>query len=890
MSLETASRPAASKLHRILDLDRGGMGRVWLAALHGGIGLTKLLVVKELHPQYARDPHCRAMFLEEARLAAKLNHPNVVQTLEARERNGALFLIMEYLEGQSLHAVRARRRLPLEFEVAILSNVCAGLHHAHEAADFDGTPLGLVHRDVCPQNVIISYSGQIKVVDFGIARATASTGESVSGAPKGRIRYMAPEQARVEDCDRRADLFSVGILLWEALAGKSPWDGLADTELWLHLTRGTAPSVSTAVPGAPAELVRICGKALAPEREARYGSALEIQTELEMYLSACRTQVTPREIASLVGTAFEPERQRTRAVIREKFKALWLDAGSRTSGQPPASAASASRVSPRSFLVAPPSKRDDNVSNSGAYPEARHRSPLHPPPKPSSTLPKPPHFPQRTSPPLPTSVSSSDDGHAAVGSAPADLALPPPYSIQRELAPGTASGARLFEGRLRTTGQAVVVQILDREQDLDSIARKLRPGAAFRHPNAVALLDVGMVATSGAAVYVVREFVEGESLATLLARVRQLPLADALEIASQLLVVLADAHAAGLVHPRLTPDHVLIARTECDGALVKVLGFWPSLARSTRAGSPYASPEEASLVQPTARSNVYSAGALLYHCCFGSPPPLASPTRRLSIPAASTPNAFGLDALLTRALQLDPASRFPTATDMLDAMALIDTGEAPALHGSSGPLQRHGFARDAARCAALPVVREPAGGKARAIWVLDDDPALAHETTRAALAELARDFEVRVLGQADRELALSELRSARLPPPCVVVFGNMHVLLEDPLLLALSPCAEASRMLIATHENLELLEASINWAGLDYYLTLPAEASSIVAGITQLARRTHVVSEHYDGIRRALRQARDQLGELSRALTERTGSSYSLPPAPFGFGIDLESP
>src|SRR5215475_2694230 len=201
----------------IATLGRGGME-----------GFHKLVVIKRLRTDLLAQPagpKFRALLLDEARLAARLSHPNIVQTFEVGDQQGQPWLAMEYLDGQPLSQVLTRMRragqsLPVELALQVVIDVLAGLAYVHDLADFDGTPLRIVHRDVSPQNVFWTYDGAIKLVDFGVAKFALNTADTEVGIVKGKLTYMAPEQARGQPIDRRADLFTVGILLWELLAGR----------------------------------------------------------------------------------------------------------------------------------------------------------------------------------------------------------------------------------------------------------------------------------------------------------------------------------------------------------------------------------------------------------------------------------------------------------------------------------------------------------------------------------------------------------------------------------------------------------------------------------------------------------------------------------------------
>ena len=870
----SSKHPAPGSLHRILDLGRGGMGRVWLAAHRGSAGLTKLLVVKQLRNEFTGDAHFRSMFLEEARLAAKLNHPNVVQTLEVREQGQALFLIMEYLEGQSLYSLYARRRPPPDFSLAILTSVCAGLHHAHELADYDGTPLCMVHRDVCPQNVIVTYAGQVKVVDFGIAKANTQTQSAERPSLRGRVGYLSPEQAAQAPLDRRADVFSVGVMLWEALAGKRLWHGVPEAGIAHHLTRGVIPDIALVAPSAPAELVRICRKAMQRDPAARYQTALELQADLENQLRRSGRQVTARELASLMCSIFEDERRRTRAVVTEKFGALGLDLTGVASGArstlPPAVGFRRTVSGAITKPPAPPARQ--------ARASAQNRPDLLPDQSAGRAM------------GAPSRARLSEPRRRSTSESPAWV-LPPPYQIDCPLGAGT----NLYLGRNAALGHRVVMQITRGLKSPGELQAALRGAAELRHPSAVALLDAGLITTPVPAAYVVREHVDGQPLANLFAERpgQGLGIDRTVHFAIQLLWLLSEAHVRGLVHSRLDPGHLLATSLAGAPDLLKVLGFWPSFtAQPSPESTGYLAPEQRDGETPTPGSNLYSVGALLYQGCFGRPPPPFSSSMPPRIPdtgvVATDPRYPALRDTLCRALAPDSAARYQTALDMLEAVQSLlsaDSSERPRVGMDVAALV--GAAPDHSRCEILPVSHLLMAASLPRIWLLEDDPAMTHGITRQAAAHLGERYEVRALGRADRELAVAELRSGRTTPPWVIVFGDLHVLLEDELLEYLSSSAEMSRMLISTHQNLELLQTSINNAGLDYHVTLPTTPKAIEEGVDLLVQRTQTLFRHYDGIRMALHDAHDEVGELSRALTEDAAGVPSTAAPRFGWGVDL---
>jgi serine/threonine-protein kinase len=313
------------KYRLIAELGHGGMADVYLAVAHGPAGFNKLMVVKQIRPQFADDPEFLSMFLDEARLAARLSHPNVVQTNEVGEDQGRYFMAMEYLEGQPLNRVihrvsKVEGQLPLGMYLRILVDVLAGLHHAHELCDYDETPLEVVHRDVTPHNVFVTYDGMVKIVDFGIAKALSSSAETRAGVLKGKVAYMAPEQMRGERVDRRADVYSVGVMLWEAATGRRLWKGKPDVAILQEVMSGRAPSPSSVNPSVPPRLEAICNRALSPNREDRYATAAELATDIEALLEDRNERVTLRDVGKLVSGVFYQDRARMRAIVEEQLK------------------------------------------------------------------------------------------------------------------------------------------------------------------------------------------------------------------------------------------------------------------------------------------------------------------------------------------------------------------------------------------------------------------------------------------------------------------------------------------------------------------------------------------------------------------------------------------
>lgn len=329
------------KYKPIAVLGRGGMATVFLAAATGPAGFTKLVVVKELKPELAEDPEFMAMFLDEARLAARLSHPNIVQTYEVAGDGGRQAIVMEYLDGQPLSRIRSRIADFGDQGEAVMLRIIAdslnGLHHAHELHDFDGSPLSVVHRDISPHNVFITYAGQAKVVDFGIAKAADTVSQTRVGVIKGKLSYMSPEQAMSQPVDRRADVFAAGIMIWESVVGRRLWKGLEEVAVMHRLVTGEIPRIRDVKPDASPLIDQICAKALAVKASDRYATADELRQHLELYLAQSPIKVDSRQVGELVSKVFEEDRKKIRGVIDDQLRAM----RSTPSGSPTASISSA---------------------------------------------------------------------------------------------------------------------------------------------------------------------------------------------------------------------------------------------------------------------------------------------------------------------------------------------------------------------------------------------------------------------------------------------------------------------------------------------------------------------------------------------------------------------
>jgi serine/threonine protein kinase len=304
----------------LCPIGAGGMASVWVARLQGKHGFEKLVAIKTILPRYARDPAFQQMFLDEARIAARIQHINVAQILDLGDHHGVLFLVMEWVDGDALsklaHAVTERGAVfPAGIAGRMLADVCAGLHAAHELHDRSGGHLEVVHRDVSPHNILLDRQGVAKVIDFGIAKARdRAAGDTKTGSFKGKVKYMAPEQAVApKSTDRRADIWAVGAVLYSLLAGRSPYESDNDMATLVQLAQQKPP------PPLPSEVPepirRVVSRALAWEPNDRYATAAELRDALEGAMAAAGTVTTSADVAAF-GALYLTDRmdQRQRAI------------------------------------------------------------------------------------------------------------------------------------------------------------------------------------------------------------------------------------------------------------------------------------------------------------------------------------------------------------------------------------------------------------------------------------------------------------------------------------------------------------------------------------------------------------------------------------------------
>jgi serine/threonine protein kinase len=301
-----------------------------MATIHAGRtreGARRLVALKVMKDELSKDPHYVDMFRDEASILARLSHPNIVQTLEADLAEGHRFIAMELLLGRAVadlcdEGARRGIRMPLDLSAWICARVADALHYAHELEDEDGLRLDVIHRDANPTNIIVTYDGHVKLIDFGLAKAMRRNAKSSQGVVKGKVPYLSPEQIKERAVDHRTDLYTLGATLWEMTTGRRLWKRDTDVATLLAIRDGVVPDPTELVPGYPDELWAIVWEALMPEREHRYKDAAAMAKDLDAFVGrAAPGEKMEARAAAFVEETFPGERAR-----REAWAARLLDA------------------------------------------------------------------------------------------------------------------------------------------------------------------------------------------------------------------------------------------------------------------------------------------------------------------------------------------------------------------------------------------------------------------------------------------------------------------------------------------------------------------------------------------------------------------------------------
>jgi serine/threonine-protein kinase len=316
--MSTAAPRDSSRFGKYQLIDRiavGGMAEIFLAHQVDGEGLETPVVIKRIRSHLSKHASFVKMFLNEARLAAQLNHPNIVQIHDLGKIGESYFIAMEYIFGRDMRSIIPKAEevgipFPLVYALRIASDVCAGLHYAHQKVDLYGNPLNIVHRDVTPENIFVAFDGTVKVLDFGIAKAANQVEQTRAGELKGKVSYMSPEQCLGKPLDRRSDIFSVGVALYEWLTGFKLFTGESEVVVMRSITEGKiyAPSYFKADIPAPVEAILM--KALEKDRDRRYQTAAEMRAALDAFLSTYEFTPTPLHLSNFLRQLFNKELQK----------------------------------------------------------------------------------------------------------------------------------------------------------------------------------------------------------------------------------------------------------------------------------------------------------------------------------------------------------------------------------------------------------------------------------------------------------------------------------------------------------------------------------------------------------------------------------------------------
>ncbi|MDC0749350.1 serine/threonine-protein kinase [Polyangium mundeleinium] len=312
----------------LVPIAQGGMAVVWAARMKGTRGFQKIVAVKTMLPELSQDPQFEDMFLAEAGLASRIRHPHVCEILDLGEQDGLIYIVMEWIDGEPLsqlaRAARQKGGVPMLIALRVCLNAALGLHAAHELQDEAGELVGLVHRDVSPQNILVTYDGVVKIVDFGVAKATAvsDTGATKDGQLKGKVPFMSPEQALGKAVDRRTDVFALGIVLYQLLASKHPFRGDNDMITLRRICdKEPAPSLLSAMPNCPPLLNEIVMKALEKEADKRYLSMAEFARALDRGIAELKLAGQPDEdVVAFVRSMLGERAEKRRTAIREGLK------------------------------------------------------------------------------------------------------------------------------------------------------------------------------------------------------------------------------------------------------------------------------------------------------------------------------------------------------------------------------------------------------------------------------------------------------------------------------------------------------------------------------------------------------------------------------------------
>ena len=597
-------------------LAKGGMGELHLAITSGGSGIQKLCVIKQLLGQLDDKEHVQR-FVDEANVMANLSHGNLVPVLESGAIDGQYFLAMEYVEGKNLRELwntlaENGRILPLNLALHIVKEVCRGLGFAHSAGD-----LGLVHRDVSPPNILLSYSGEVRLTDFGLALSSLKVQRTSPGILLGKLPYMSPEQARGEKLDVRSDLYALGVILWELITGQRRID--PETTQLEQLQFATNPKLiapTTIRSDLPPRLDLIARRVLAPGREERFADAEALRQEIAKILANVDPTTDAPALQSFLATTYGDDIARERRELERRLSGM------------------AEQVD----LLLAEEKRDglpDVLADlaSESAPTRKRRDPT------TEILP--------------------------------GVTLDDKYLIQEMI--GQGGMGKVYKATHLGIERTVALKILLPEYRsiasvVDRFQMEARAANRVGHPNVVEIFDSGT--TQAGLLYYAMEYLQGTDLADLLYDERTLEVSQTLRIGMQICAAIEAAHDAGVIHRDLKPENIYLIVKEGEPNFVKVVDFGIARIEGGRShtlpglavGTPeYMAPEQARSLPVDRRADVYALGVMLYEMLAGKVPrpddgseelPPVTPLRELreDVPAE-------LEQIVLSTLDPDPEKR-----------------------------------------------------------------------------------------------------------------------------------------------------------------------------------------------------------------------------------------
>jgi serine/threonine protein kinase len=684
-------------------LARGGMGALYLA-LSGPQDSAKLCVIKTVLPHLA-DKEYLQRFRDEAKVVVRLSHGNLVPVFDSGQVAGEIYLAMDYIDGRDLRATwnRCAKKgiaFPIDVAAHLVKELSRGLHYAHNFGD-----IKLVHRDVSPPNVLLSYSGEVRLTDFGLAASTLKIEKTAPGIIYGKVSYMSPEQARGEAIDGRTDLYASGIILWELLTGRqlfpsgrspgAPKDQHTSEELLRRVRNPELVAPSRRAGRVPAELDRIALKALAPDLKERYANCEDLRHDLAKFLAQTSPATDTTRVATFLSELFAEDiaaerTEREQLIVRARD---WYT----TTGSIGATKAEPLTDTPRPLGAGPPPLPSDAIADppSDAGRDKRLTVPDFGPAPGSSE-------------PAADSGLSAQSSPTVVGTVVGGR-----YYVRRLC--GEGGMGRVFEAEHIDIGRRVALKILhpaySQTPDLvERLRREARAASKISHPNVVDVTDSGT--TPDGSFFFVMEYLEGIELGELIYREGKLDIRRALHIGAQICRALQSAHDARVIHRDLKPENVLILTRDGQKDFVKVLDF--GIAKSGEIdnldnerdshgdirrrlthpgmtmGTPeYMAPEQAAGRPADPRTDIYAVGGLLYEMLSGKAPfeganfmeilhkkatsvPAALSTLRDDVPSA-------LETLIMRALAKDPEQRPQSMEEMARELGALSDALFPGL-------------------------------------------------------------------------------------------------------------------------------------------------------------------------------------------------------------------